>query len=51
MPEPKQVSGHRLLQREHDGNAAAGALKRAEDFKPDTVRQATMKLYRGLLTS
>ncbi len=29
----------------------AGALKRAEDFKPDAVRQATMKLYRGLLTS
>lgn len=29
----------------------AGALKRAEDFKPDSVRQATMKLYRGLLTS
>jgi glycosyltransferase involved in cell wall biosynthesis len=26
-----------------------GALKRAEDFKPDAVRQATMKLYRGLL--
>jgi rhamnosyl/mannosyltransferase len=29
----------------------AGALKRAEDFKPDAVRQATMKLYRGLLTT
>jgi rhamnosyl/mannosyltransferase len=29
----------------------AAAVKRAEDFRPDAVRQATMKLYRGLLTS
>jgi len=28
-----------------------GALKRAQDFKPDAVRQATMKLYRHLLTT
>lgn len=28
-----------------------GALKRAQDFNPDTVRQATMKLYRHLLST
>ncbi len=28
-----------------------GALKRAQDFKPDAVRQATMKLYRHLLST
>lgn len=29
----------------------AAALKRAEDFNPQTICNATMKLYRGLLTS
>lgn len=30
---------------------SAAALKRAEDFKPETICNSTMKLYRGILTS